>query len=75
MSVDFAEMPVGPPLGLGGLPFETAQFELPEGSLPVLCTDGLIQSRTRDADASRTVLRDVLTRRPPPGPLRSRAIA
>ncbi|WP_425429022.1 SpoIIE family protein phosphatase [Streptomyces vietnamensis] len=68
-------MPIGPPLGLGGLPSETAQFELPEGSLSALCTDGLIQSRTGDADAPRTVLRDVLTRRPPPGPLRSRVIA
>ncbi|MEU8529852.1 SpoIIE family protein phosphatase [Streptomyces sp. NPDC048629] len=64
MSVDFAEMPIGPPLGLGGLPFETAQFELPEGSLLALYTDGLIQSRTGDVDASRTVLRDVLTHAP-----------
>ncbi|MFI6284428.1 SpoIIE family protein phosphatase [Streptomyces sp. NPDC051018] len=63
-AVDFAEMPIGPPLGLGGLPFETAQLELPKGSLLALYTDGLIESRTRDADAARTVLRDVLTRAP-----------
>ncbi|MFE0734710.1 SpoIIE family protein phosphatase [Streptomyces sp. NPDC058855] len=59
-SVEFPEMPIGPPLGLGGLPFETAQFELAEGSLLALFTDGLIQSRTRDVDAARGVLRDVL---------------
>ncbi|MEU9994005.1 SpoIIE family protein phosphatase [Streptomyces sp. NPDC050848] len=59
-SVEFPEMPIGPPLGLGGLPFETVQFELTEGSLLVLFTDGLIQSRTRDVDTAREVLRDVL---------------
>ncbi|MFF5713228.1 SpoIIE family protein phosphatase [Streptomyces sp. NPDC012756] len=63
-SVDFPEMPIGPPLGLGGLPFETAQFELPEGSLLALYTDGLIQNRTRDVDAARAVLSDVLARAP-----------
>ncbi|MFI2738331.1 SpoIIE family protein phosphatase [Streptomyces sp. NPDC018711] len=60
-SVEFPEMPIGPPLGLGGLPFETVQFELAEGSLLVLFTDGLIQSRTRDVDTARELLRDVLT--------------
>ncbi|MFJ3581940.1 SpoIIE family protein phosphatase [Streptomyces sp. NPDC090127] len=59
-SVEFPEMPIGPPLGLGGLPFETVQFELAEGSLLVLFTDGLIQSRTRDVDTAREVLRDAL---------------
>ncbi|MGW0817668.1 SpoIIE family protein phosphatase [Streptomyces viridiviolaceus] len=63
-TVTFPEMPIGPPLGLGGFPFETTQFELPEGSLLALYTDGLIQSRSRDVDTARTVLRDVLTRAP-----------
>ncbi|WP_225830125.1 SpoIIE family protein phosphatase [Streptomyces sp. NK08204] len=62
--VEFPEVPIGPPLGLGGLPFETAQFELPEGSLLTLYTDGLIQSRTRDVDTARTILRDVLAQAP-----------
>ena len=35
--------PSGPPLGLGGLPFETAELELPEGSRLVLYTDGLVE--------------------------------
>ncbi|MFF9210716.1 MULTISPECIES: SpoIIE family protein phosphatase [unclassified Streptomyces] len=60
-SVDFPEMPIGPPLGLGGLPFETAQFELAEGSLLTLYTDGLIQSRDRDVDAARAALCDAVT--------------
>ncbi|MFI8997359.1 SpoIIE family protein phosphatase [Streptomyces sp. NPDC053542] len=53
-------LPIGPPLGLGGLPFETVQWELPEGSLLALYSDGLIQSRERDVDASLTLLRDAL---------------
>ena len=42
--------PAGPPLGLGGLPFETAELELAEGSQLVLYTDGLIEDRDRDID-------------------------
>ncbi|MFE9093953.1 SpoIIE family protein phosphatase [Streptomyces sp. NPDC007264] len=44
----FLELPPGPPLGLGGLPFESLEVELPEGSLLALYTDGLIQSREHD---------------------------
>lgn len=38
----------GPLLGVGGLPFETTELELPEGSLLAFCTDGLIEARDRD---------------------------
>ncbi|WP_329611602.1 SpoIIE family protein phosphatase [Kitasatospora herbaricolor] len=41
-AVTFLDLPAGPPLGLGGLPFESAEVELPEGSLIALYTDGLI---------------------------------
>ncbi len=34
----------GPPLGIGGLPFEATELELPEGSLLALYTDGLLAS-------------------------------
>ncbi|MFD7974507.1 SpoIIE family protein phosphatase [Streptomyces sp. NPDC059071] len=40
----------GPPLGIGGLPFEATELELPEGSLLVLYTDGLVESRERNVD-------------------------
>ncbi|MGW8354239.1 ATP-binding SpoIIE family protein phosphatase [Streptomyces wedmorensis] len=63
-SAAFLDMPIGPPLGLGGLPFETAQFELAEGSLLALYTDGLIQRRTQDVDAVRALLRDTLAGAP-----------
>ncbi|WMX44636.1 SpoIIE family protein phosphatase [Streptomyces roseicoloratus] len=58
------EMPVGPPLGLGGLPFETGEFELPEDSLLVLHTDGLIAGRGRDVDRGLATLREVLASAP-----------
>ncbi|MFF7203386.1 SpoIIE family protein phosphatase [Streptomyces sp. NPDC008141] len=41
----------GPPLGLGGLPFEAADMELPEGSLLALYTNGLIEGRRASDDA------------------------
>ncbi|MCY0926342.1 SpoIIE family protein phosphatase [Streptomyces sp. H27-H1] len=44
------DVPAGPPLGLGGLPFETVETELPEGSLLALYTDGLLQARDHDID-------------------------
>ncbi|GAA2573041.1 MULTISPECIES: SpoIIE family protein phosphatase [Streptomyces] len=54
------ELPSGPPLGVGGLPFESAELELPEGSVLALYTDGLIESRDQDADAGQELLRDAL---------------
>ncbi|MEU4489096.1 SpoIIE family protein phosphatase [Streptomyces purpurascens] len=44
------DLPAGPPLGLGGLPFESTEIELPEGSLLALYTDGLVETRGRDID-------------------------
>ncbi|WP_369240290.1 SpoIIE family protein phosphatase [Streptomyces sp. R21] len=50
----------GPPLGIGGLPFEATELELPEGSLLALYTDGLVQSRERDVDQGIAELQQVL---------------
>ncbi|MEV5969816.1 SpoIIE family protein phosphatase [Streptomyces sp. NPDC051921] len=47
---ELPDVPGGPPLGLGGLPFETAELELAEGSTLVLYTDGLVEARGRDID-------------------------
>ncbi|MFF9086270.1 SpoIIE family protein phosphatase [Streptomyces sp. NPDC014991] len=54
------DLPAGPPLGLGGLPFESAEVELPEDTVLALYTDGLVQSRERDLDASRELLLEAL---------------
>ncbi|MGW7789958.1 SpoIIE family protein phosphatase [Streptomyces tricolor] len=54
------DLPAGPPLGLGGLPFESAEVELPEGTVLALYTDGLVWSRERDPETSRELLHEVL---------------
>ncbi|MCF3101991.1 SpoIIE family protein phosphatase [Streptomyces roseoverticillatus] len=59
-SVEFPELPAGPPLGLGGLPFEAGELQLAEGSSLVLYTDGLVEDRKRDIDAGLAILRDTL---------------
>ncbi|WP_406065425.1 SpoIIE family protein phosphatase [Streptomyces sp. NBC_01077] len=59
-SATFAAVPGGPPLGLSGLPFETAEMRLPEGSSLVLYTDGLVEDRTRDIDEGLELLRRTL---------------
>ncbi|MGW7257343.1 SpoIIE family protein phosphatase [Streptomyces sp. NPDC054834] len=61
-SVDFPDVPAGPPLGLGGLPFEAAELELAEGSRLVLYTDGLVEDRDRDIDEGLELLGTALKR-------------
>ncbi|MFH8798391.1 SpoIIE family protein phosphatase [Streptomyces sp. NPDC017936] len=58
--VEFPEVPTGLPLGLGGLPFETVELELAEGSRLVLYTDGLVEDRTQDIDTGLERLRTAL---------------
>ncbi|NED37299.1 SpoIIE family protein phosphatase [Streptomyces sp. SID8499] len=50
------DLPAGPPLGLGGLPFESAVLELREGSVLSFYTDGLLESRERDVEAGYRLL-------------------
>ncbi|MEW1774497.1 SpoIIE family protein phosphatase [Streptomyces sp. NPDC086777] len=59
-TVSFPDLPAGPPLGLGGLPFEAVDIDLPEDSRLVLYTDGLIESRDRDVDLVLHRLRGAL---------------
>jgi PAS domain S-box-containing protein len=60
-STEFLDLPAGPPLGLGGLPFEEVEVRLPEGSLLVLYTDGLVESRQRDIDDGLNAMCKVLS--------------
>ncbi|MEU3254204.1 SpoIIE family protein phosphatase [Streptomyces sp. NPDC006997] len=55
------DLPAGPPLGVGGLPFESAELSLAEGSLLAFFTNGLIESPLRDENAARALLREALT--------------
>jgi ABC-type multidrug transport system ATPase subunit/anti-sigma regulatory factor (Ser/Thr protein kinase) len=59
--VEFLDVPPGPPLGLGGLPFEAVEHRLAEGSRLVLYTDGLVGDRSRDIDMGLDMLRAALT--------------
>ncbi|MFB7992274.1 SpoIIE family protein phosphatase [Streptomyces sp. NPDC056002] len=59
-TVTFPDLPAGPPLGLGFLPFESAELELPDDTLLALFTDGLIDDRDRDVDAGLAQLADAL---------------
>ncbi|MEU9308419.1 SpoIIE family protein phosphatase [Streptomyces sp. NPDC048256] len=58
--VSYPDLPAGPPLGLGGLPFDAVEIDLPEGSQLVLYTDGLIEDRHRDVDVVLDELRGTL---------------
>ncbi|MGO4755889.1 PP2C family protein-serine/threonine phosphatase, partial [Streptomyces sp. 2MCAF27] len=59
-TAEFLDVPPGPPLGLGGLPFEEAQFDIPEGSVLALYTDGLLEGVHGDAETGRQVFGKVL---------------
>ncbi|MFF7550465.1 SpoIIE family protein phosphatase [Streptomyces canus] len=61
-TVTYPELPAGPPLGLGGLPFDAAEVDLPAGSQLVMYTDGLIEDRHRDVDEVLEQLREALAR-------------
>lgn len=61
-TVSLPDLPEGPPLGLGGLPFESAELELAEGSLLALYTDGLVEAGGLDLDQGLERLREVLSR-------------
>lgn len=68
---EFVDLPAGPPLGVGGLPFETIELRLAPGTTLVLYTDGLVENRERDLGAGLEALRRTLagadTRRSPDG--------
>ncbi|MFC7263707.1 SpoIIE family protein phosphatase [Streptomyces lutosisoli] len=67
-TVTFADLPAGPPLGLGGMPFQTTELDLAEGTQLVLYTDGLIEDRRRDLDVGMELLRDALAGHPDRSP-------
>ncbi|SDT08387.1 PAS domain S-box-containing protein [Streptomyces sp. TLI_053] len=63
-TVTFADLPGGPPLGLGSLPFEAHRTTLPEGTVIALYTDGLLTGPDRDPGAGQEALRAVLGEHP-----------
>ncbi|MFF4543728.1 SpoIIE family protein phosphatase [Streptomyces sp. NPDC001435] len=67
-TVTFPDLPAGPPLGLGGMPFQTAEVDIAEGTQLVLYTDGLIEDRARDLDVGMELLRQALAGHPDRSP-------
>ncbi|MGW6360628.1 SpoIIE family protein phosphatase [Streptomyces sp. NPDC055092] len=70
-TVSFPDLPIGPALGTGGLPFEAAEFCLAESTVLALHTDGLLAvdprepGREPELDAGRERLRTALELRDP----------
>ncbi|WP_431774039.1 SpoIIE family protein phosphatase [Streptomyces cucumeris] len=63
-TVEVPDLPAGPPLGMGGLPFETTELELPENCLITLYTNGLVQSRRHDVESGLRRLGQALHQSP-----------
>jgi PAS domain S-box-containing protein len=59
-SVHFPQPEADPPLGAAQPPFETVELVVPEGSLLVLYTDGLVESAKREIDAGMAELARIL---------------
>ncbi|MGW5351937.1 SpoIIE family protein phosphatase [Streptomyces sp. NPDC004031] len=56
------DLPPGLPLGVGGGGFETTELDIPDGTVLVLYTDGLIESRRHDISTGLERLRATLSR-------------
>ncbi|MFD9030177.1 SpoIIE family protein phosphatase [Streptomyces sp. NPDC059567] len=60
--VSYLPVDPGPPLGVGGLPFEATEVDVAPGSVLALYSDGLIEGRDGDMDAGMAELAAHLTR-------------
>ncbi|MGW1893216.1 SpoIIE family protein phosphatase [Streptomyces sp. NPDC002004] len=60
--ISYPALEPGPPIGIGGLPFERTDLHLPEGSVIGLFTDGLVRAASRDVDTGLGRLGTVLCR-------------
>jgi hypothetical protein len=66
---ELLDVPPAPPLGIGDGEVESRQFQVEDGSLFVLYTDGLVESRDRDISDGLTRLRDIFGPGSPTRPL------
>lgn len=53
---ELLDLPTGAPIGVGGVPFETATVRVGPGDRLVLCTDGLVEVRGQDIGAGLAAL-------------------
>ncbi|MFF3543880.1 SpoIIE family protein phosphatase [Streptomyces platensis] len=61
-SPELLDLPIGVPLGVGGVPFEEATFPLRPGDQLVLYTDGLVETRHDPIDERLALLLHLLDR-------------
>ncbi|MEV6649284.1 SpoIIE family protein phosphatase [Streptomyces sp. NPDC051219] len=61
-TVEYVDVSPGPPLGVGGLPFEPVEIEVEQGSVFALFTDGLVERGAGDVDEGMQALRERLMR-------------
>lgn len=59
-TVRLLDVPSGAPLGVGGVEFEEAEFDVAEGSVLALYTDGLVEARGEDIGKGLERLRSQL---------------
>ncbi|MCP3820402.1 SpoIIE family protein phosphatase [Streptomyces sp. A3M-1-3] len=59
-TVEYVDVSPGPPLGVGGLPFEPVELDVEPGSVLALFTDGLIERGAGDVDEGMDALRQRL---------------
>jgi PAS domain S-box-containing protein len=57
---ELLEVPSGAPIGVGGVAFETVEFEVEDDSQFVLCTDGLVERRGQPIDVGLDAMRECL---------------
>src|SRR5262249_22513787 len=53
---DPLEIPVGAPIGVGGIAFETVEITVADDDILVLFTDGLVETRGQDIEAGLATL-------------------
>lgn len=53
---ELLEIPSGAPIGVGGVPFVSKKIDVSDGSMLVLCTDGLVEVRGGDIGAGLAAL-------------------
>ncbi|WP_079198601.1 SpoIIE family protein phosphatase [Streptomyces sp. CB03911] len=53
---ELLEIPAGAPIGVGGVPFVAKKIDVSDGSMLVLCTDGLVEVRGSDIGAGLAAL-------------------
>ncbi|MFF7654203.1 PP2C family protein-serine/threonine phosphatase [Streptomyces sp. NPDC007983] len=58
---ELLEVPVSAPIGVGSIAFDTLELSIDPGSLLLMCTDGLVETREKDIEEGLFAVRRSLT--------------